>query len=317
MRSPSSLRTHRVFAELVLFGITFIWGTTFVIIKDSLNEISPHTLVAWRFALGALLVTLGHLLSHGRTAEPVQWSAIALRSSLLGFFLFLGFETQTLGLRDTTATQSAFITGTVTIWVPLATWLFLRKRHGRDLWIAVPLGCIGLFMLTMSATDLSWESLAWGRGEFLTLLCAFSFTAHIICTQRWAPGIPTMALAMIQLAAVMVLSFLGAIISGEDLLPRATPQAWASVAYLALFPTAIVFWAQAKFQPLTTEERAAIIFLFEPVFAALVAWIVIKERLNLFQWIGAGLITLAAVAPGVKALFAQPSRPPTTETAES
>jgi len=303
MTPPSSPFAHRLFAESVLLGITFIWGTTFVIIKDSLDDFAPHTLVAWRFAMGTLLVLFGYFLSHGRAAEPVQWKAIALRSAILGGFLFLGFETQTIGLKHTTATQSAFITGTVTLWVPLATWLFLRKRHGMDLWLAVPLGCIGLFMLTMSASEISWESMAWGRGEFMTLLCAFAFTGHIILTQRWAPGIPTLALAIIQLAVVMVLSFAGALIAGDEIVPPASLKAWGAIAYLALFPTAIVFWAQAKFQPLTTEERAAIIFLFEPVFAAVVAWVVLQERLNTTQWIGAALITLAAVGPAAKAML--------------
>lgn len=105
--------TRRGRAELYLFATTFIWGGTFVAVKLGVVDLSPVLFVALRFSLAAGLLFLFGIKRILKTDRALVW-----KGSLLGFLLFLGFTLQTVGLKYTTASESAFITGLMVIFTP-------------------------------------------------------------------------------------------------------------------------------------------------------------------------------------------------------
>ena len=50
--------SQRVKAELLLVVTTFIWGSTFVIVKGALSDASPLPFVAVRFILASFLIAM-------------------------------------------------------------------------------------------------------------------------------------------------------------------------------------------------------------------------------------------------------------------
>src|SRR5207237_6417250 len=66
--------------------------------------------------------------------------------------------------------------------------------------------------------------------------------------------------------------------------------------YTVLFASTICFVLQMSAQRHMSSARAALIFCFEPLFAALTSWLVLGERLSLVQWLGGGLILLGMLA---------------------
>lgn len=93
-------------AHILLVAITMIWGLTFVVIKSALADISPLLFNAIRMSLAALLLAA---VFH-RERSWLTFGALRY-GSLVGFFLFLGNELQTCGLKYTTPSKSAFLTG--------------------------------------------------------------------------------------------------------------------------------------------------------------------------------------------------------------
>src|SRR5579859_6869261 len=104
--------TQRTKAEVLLVIVTFIWGSTFVIVKGALNDASPIPFLALRFTIAGVLLFI--VLKRG----PMDHRAI-VPGLILGVFLFGGYIFQTSGLNYTTPSKAAFITEFSVILVPL------------------------------------------------------------------------------------------------------------------------------------------------------------------------------------------------------
>lgn len=117
-------RTRAAEAGLV-FNVV-IWGTTFVLVKSALTDISPLLFVALRFSLAAVAL----LVVYHRAILSLRSWRTAGAGVLVGAFLFTGYAFQTMGLRLTTAPRSAFLTGLTSVLVPILAALVYRIRSG-------------------------------------------------------------------------------------------------------------------------------------------------------------------------------------------
>src|SRR5689334_15522806 len=94
-------------AHILLILVTFVWGATFVVIKDAVeHDATPLMFNFIRMVLAT--ITLG-MVFHRELGRITRQALMA--GMLAGLFLGLGYEFQTAGLRLTTASKSAFITG--------------------------------------------------------------------------------------------------------------------------------------------------------------------------------------------------------------
>ncbi len=274
-------RHHRL-ATLGLVYAAAIWGSTFVLVKDSLEHIHPVTLVGYRFLLAGL--ALGAWLVWRRQPLWAGWR----HGVGLGVLLWLLYGPQTIGLGYTTASNSAFITGLFVAFVPLLGWLVFRRRPGRGDWGVVALALLGLWLLTGGLR-------AANAGDLLTLLTAVAFAAHILAIDHaLQAGHDPLVLNVQQFLTVGAISI--ALAAGLDLpLDVRGANTWGVIFFLAFLPTLSAFgiqlWAQKRVAPL----RVSLILTLEPVFAALFAWTLGGDRLTLAGGLGGGLIVLAAL----------------------
>jgi drug/metabolite transporter (DMT)-like permease len=270
--------TRRYTAELILFAATFIWGGTFVIVKLGLEDISPLLLTALRFSVAALLFFLifpKHILK-------INWDVIS-NASILGILLFTGFATQTIGLKYTTASKSAFITGMFVIFTPLFQFLIEKRSPHRANLAGIAVVSAGLWLLTEPSGG------GFNKGDVLTLSCAIVFGLYIVALDIVSKKYDIIHLAFLQMFFCAALSwvFLQMI---ETPLFRPTPNALWGLAYLTLLATVVTTYVQTRFQRDTTPTRAAIIFTIEPVWAAILAYILLREKLGIVGILGGGLI---------------------------
>jgi drug/metabolite transporter (DMT)-like permease len=255
-------------ADLGLVTSTLIWGSSFVIIRDTVRGLDPYALVAYRFWLAA--AAMGLILLATRR---LGFTRSELRGGLgLGLLLGAGFLTQTLGLTATGAANSAFITGLLVVFTPILAAALGRSAPPLAGWVAVALATSGLALLSLR------PEVGLNAGDALTLLCAVFFALHIVFTARTvAPGsVDPLRLNFVQFGAVAALALLFAL-PGTG--ARAAPDlpALAAIAYLALLATVFAYFVQTVAQRFTSETKVAIIFTLEPVFAALFAFTVGAE----------------------------------------
>ena len=278
MRQPP--RTGLVVAALV--GVTAIWGSTFVVVKDAIEHMPVLDFLAWRFSIAALVMVLLRPRCVARLGADGRRAGL-----LLGVALGLGYIAQTIGLQTASASVSGFITGMFVVFTPLTSAVLLRKPPARSAWVAVALATVGLGLLAL-------HGLTIGRGEAITLLCAAAFALHIVGLGEWSASRDAYGLAVVQLAVVGIGCGLFAAPGGIVVPDEAS--VWWALALTALAATAVAFvvqtWAQAHVAP----TRAAVIMTMEPVFAGLFGVSVAGERLGVRELAGAALILAAMLA---------------------
>lgn len=268
--------------RFALLLTTFIWGATFPATKAALEQIPPLSFLFLRFLLGAILVGAVLLLWRRRIhREPAVLRAGAIATC----WLFLGYVLQTVGLRYTTASNSAFITALYVVIVPL-----ILRRFDRRVWVATGIAMVGLWLLVK-------PSAAGNLGDLLTLGCAFAFAAHIACLERFTREVDAPSLFAWQMIAMVVLLF------PIILMEHAPTEAFAPTSMLliglgvtgglATGAFAIQMWVQR----ILPAQQVALIFASEPAYAAWLSWYFLGETLDLQGWAGSALI-LAAVVLG-------------------
>ncbi len=269
-------------AYFALVVCTVIWGATFPATKIVLTQVPPLTFLFLRFFLGTLLV-LGLLFVLQRSWRADR--STARMGAIATVFLFVGYVAQTVGLQYTTASNSAFITAMYVVFVPL-----ILRRFDRRTWLAAGLALIGLLFLVNPTLTIN-------RGDIWTLVCAVGFAAYIAAIEDFSRrgGISSLvAWQMLFMTSTMGVAM--ALESPEIHQLQPTPELMIALLICGVFATGAL-WLQIWAQRFVPAHRVALIFIMEPVFAALMAWYVLHEQLTLKGWLGSALI-LAAVFIG-------------------
>jgi drug/metabolite transporter (DMT)-like permease len=257
-------------------------------VKAVLAVASPGVFLAARFATAGVVLGALALVRRERTGP-----GFARHALLLGAFMLAGFELQTLGLRHTTPSRSAFLTGLAVLLVPFITRFALGRRVRASAWAGVVLAALGVLFLTRP-----YEASTAGLvrlGDALSAGCAVAFALQLAFTSEWSRHHPLLPLTLVEI----LVTFLGAVatlpLEGPYFHAAGTPRFVASVLYLGVPMTAgaflVVNWAQRR----TSAVRAALIFSLEPVAAALFSHLYGGEPLALLDWVGGAFIVLGIV----------------------
>ncbi len=309
-------------AHLWLVLATLVWGSTFIAIKFALDDCSPLLFNAVRMAIAA--VVLGAMFFR----QQRSLSAGALRAGFaIGTLLWLGYEFQSAGLVYTTASKSAFVTGVSVVLVPLLLAAAGRRVHPLTL-AGVAAACAGLYLLCIPAarglvsTSKSFHSTGFystsfaglNRGDLLTLGCALSFAFEIIVLGRAAQRYSFAQLVPVQISVCAAWMLLSVPIAELHVFLRLTPGLMAALAYTAIPGTVACFIIQAWAQRYTPPTHAALIFSLEPVFAALISYLLIGERLGRRGLLGGTLILAGVLASELLGQVQKPEKELAQET---
>jgi drug/metabolite transporter (DMT)-like permease len=277
--------SKRLRADLALVICTMIWGATFVVIKDALADISVIAFLAIRFSLAAVIMAI----IYGRSVRALTWSAV-WAGAQVGFFMFAGYMFQTGGLRLTTPSKAAFITGMFVVFVPVILAIFGRRRISVWIWLGAIAALSGLYFLSVPPEGLT----ALNRGDPIVFGCAIMFALHMIFISRGLERHSVATISFLQVATTAVLATL--------LLPVAAVTGWErprvvwtgylvfAIVATAIGATVICFSLQTWAQKHTSTSRAALLLSLEPVFAAVTSVSLRQEHIGLRMLWGAALI---------------------------
>ncbi|MGD1044969.1 MAG: EamA family transporter [Bacteroidota bacterium] len=273
MQSASRTR-----AESYLLSLTIIWGSTFVLTKFILENASPFVYVAARFFIASILFAAFFF----RRLRTISKDAV-VKGLVLGVLLFLGFMLQTIGMKFTTASKSAFITGLMVVFTPIFQLVIERKAPKIGNIIGVVLVAIGLYLLT------SPKGSEFNIGDALTLVCAVLFSIYTVYLGVYGKDHDPAHLTFIQFASTAILAAI-AIPFLETAYMNLTDNFLLNLAYLAVMPTVVALYVMAKYQKYTTPTRSAIIYSMEPPIAAIFAFFIVGEQIGMVGIVGGILI---------------------------
>ena len=268
--------------ELALVVASVLYGATFTIVQDALDDLTATGFILLRFAIGgvALLPLALRRGWRGAGARPADSARVMAGCGVaLGVTAFVAYVCQNVGLQHTTTSNSAFITGLFAVFTPLVAAVVYRRLPNSSVVMSVVLAVVGLFLLTGAQPTL-------GFGDAITLVTALFFGIWFVQTGAWANRFDVVSLTCVELLAIAALSLPLVALDG---LGNVTAQAVFAVVFTGLGCSAFAFsiqvWAQRRVEP----ARASIINLLEPVVAGFVGYEV-GERLGWGGYLGAVII---------------------------
>ncbi|MFZ4591166.1 MAG: DMT family transporter [Ignavibacteria bacterium] len=270
-------------SEFVLLFCSLVWGFSFPSVKLALNYMSPNAFIFFRF-----FITLAIFLAVYRKRITTFKRVEVTRGIILGSFLFVGFLTQTIGLKHTSSANSAFITGTNLILIPIVQIVIIKIKPKFENIIGIIIVMFGIFILSdVQNTDLNF-------GDFITMICSVAFAFHIVYLDKYSHISDTMPLIYGQYLAMTVLSFLSMLFFEHLWLGQFKFEynhfLLFSIVFNGIFSTFIALFLAMRFQKYTTPVRAGLIYNMEQVFAVIFAFFLISEMLSKNQIIGAFII---------------------------
>lgn len=283
----------KYFGEAMMLLVTLFWGATFVIVKESINDVSTMLFIALRFSIASLfLIPVFLKVRKAFTKEAF------IAGSIIGLLLFGGFASQTVGLKFTTATKAGFFTGTAVVMVPLLQIIIEKRKPTPGAIIGVLFVLIGILLLSSDSNSIFSVFKEFKEnfniGDFLSLLCAFFYAFYIIYIDIYTKRYNFWLLVIMQMSVIAVLafaaSFVGSFSGIEKVKIEFTNYLLFGLFYTSIFATLITTTLQTKYQKLITPTKAGIIFSMEPIFAAVFAFFLLTEKITNLGYIGAALI---------------------------
>ena len=268
----------------VLLAATFVWGTTFVIVRDAVQDVPPLLFIALRFTLATVVVLPLALRSRGLPDTRALGAG-----ALVGFWLFVGFAFQTAGLVEVLPARAAFLTGLAVVLVPVLLFTVYRRLPSFGSLVGVLLATAGLALLTGVGKG------GFSRSDLLVLVGATGFAFQLLAVDRYSASVGPLRLLLVELAAVALLAWPATLLL-EEWPRKISIVGWKGVIITALLATLGALWAQNWAQQRIPPTRAAVILTMEPVFAALHSYLATGERFGFAGLAGAVLILSGMIA---------------------
>ncbi len=277
--------------KLALFMAAFIWGSSFFIMKDTVDVFPPYILLSIRFTIASVL--LGMIFF--RRLKQINFDYIK-KGGIIGLLLFLAYSTQTIGITETTPGKNAFLTAVYCVIVPFLFWLVDHSKPDRYNFFAA-LICISGIGLVALKGDFSI-----GYGDAFTLLGGFLYAGHMVSVAKLGKEKDPIILTILQFAFAALFSWC------IGLTFEKFPGSWGTnnligLLYLAIFATAAALLFQNVGQKWTHPSAAAIILSLESVFGVLFSIAFYGEQLTGRLTIGFLMIFIAVVVSETKLSF--------------
>ena len=264
-----------------------IWGFAFVVVKDSVDTIPPVYMVSIRYTIAAVLLGFV-LIPQFKKLNRYYW----IHGAVTGLMLALGYITQTIGCKYTTAGKNAFLTTIYVILIPLISWPLNKKRPHFVVFLSAVMALVGIGLLALRNEG---GVLGFNVGDILTLICGLFYALHIIFTAKFSQDKNPVILTWIQFIVASVFSWaVSPLIDGSfSVALLKSSRVIFSMLYLGIFSSLVAFLLQNICLKYMESSLASLFLSLESVFGVIFSTIFLRERMTLVMIIGCVLIFAA------------------------
>ncbi len=264
-----------------------IWGFAFVVVKDSVDTIPPVYMVSIRYTIAAVLLGFV-LIPQFKKLNRYYW----IHGAVTGLMLALGYITQTIGCKYTTAGKNAFLTTIYVILIPLISWSLNKKRPHFVVFLSAVMALVGIGLLALRNEG---GVLGFNVGDILTLICGLFYALHIIFTAKFSQDKNPVILTWIQFIVAAVFSWaVSPLIDGSfSVALLKSSRVIFSMLYLGIFSSLVAFLLQNICLKYMESSLASLFLSLESVFGVIFSTIFLRERMTLVMIIGCVLIFAA------------------------
>jgi len=250
----------RLISKLMLLTATVIWGSSFFILKNTLDELPTFFLLSFRFLAAAVIMSIVFIKRFKRFTFKHLWAGL-----LTGAALGIAYAAQTVGLKNTTPGINAFLTATYCIIVPFLMWTVTKKAPDKFNLAAAVICLAGIGLVCLGSGGVSFGFM----GEGLTLLCGFFFALHIVAVAVWGKELDLIVYTVFQFFAAFLVCLAFFFICGEAIPDGISASSWLSLAYLTVLCTLVCFLFMNFGIKHTSAAYSSLVLCLEAVFGVL------------------------------------------------
>lgn len=279
--------------KCMLLMAALIWGSSFIVMKNAVDFISPFTLLCIRFVLSTIFITC---LFFNKIKEIKKQDLIG--GFLAGLALFSAFSIQTFGLQLTTPGKNAFLTAVYCTIVPLLSWLYFKKSPDCSQIFAAILCFIGVGFVSLDS------SLKINLGDIYTLIGGFLYAVHIIVCEKAMKNTSPIIITALQFAFAAIFSFVAAYLFEDvSIIFHIDQSIYLQILYLAFFATTLCYLFQNVGQKFVNENIAALLLSLESVFGVFFSILFGQEMMILQIALGFLIIFISVLISETKLSF--------------
>lgn len=280
-------------AKLSLLLATLIWGSSFIIMKDALDDITTFYLLAVRFTGAFLLLGIVFWKKWNYLNKKIIFAGFVMGTALIAAYGF-----QTYGLAETTPGKNAFLTAGYCILVPFLFWGVSGTRPDKFNVSAALLCIVGIGLVALD------DTLSIGRGDLLTLICCIFYALHIIISAQFTRKMDVMLLTIGQFFFAAMWSWILAFFFEPPMqFGTMSFNVWLVLAYLCVFATAGALGLQTFGLKYTSPSAGALILSLESVFGVIFSILMGAEAVTVRLLIGFAVIFIAIIVSETKLEF--------------
>ena len=286
------MKKYSLLGRLALVGATLFWGSSFIVLKDTLDLMQPNYLLALRFTFAGIILfaVFGRRIVRALDRETI------LQGAIIGICLFLAYFWQTLGLIRTTPGKNAFLTTTYCVIVPFLLWALRGPRPDKYNLLAAVLCIAGIGLVSLES------NFTIDKGDIFTLLGGFFFSCHMVALSKFTGGKDPVVLTVIQFA-VAAICFWTVSLTTEGVPAMPPQEALLPLTYMCVFCTAVTLLLQTFGQKYTPPSAAAILMTLESVFAIMFSLLLGREILSVRVAFGFAVIFTSVIVSETKLSF--------------
>lgn len=278
----------------LLFLTAFIWGVAFVAQSAGMDYVGPFTFNAVRCLIGGftLIPVIGIMKirskKKGNERKPQrELKSLFLGGTICGLLLFVASNFQQFGIQYTTVGKAGFVTALYIVLAPIFG-IFLRRRAGLQVWCGVLLALCGLYLLCMKG------SFQLSKGDALVLVCAFTFSFHILTVDHFSPQVDGVKMSCVQFFVCGALSSVCMFIFEKPIISQIL-AAWLPILYAGVLSCGVAYTLQIVGQEGMNPTIASLIMSLESVVSVLAGWVLLHEKLSRRELAGCLLMFIAIV----------------------
>lgn len=281
-------RKNTLLIVLSFFAIYVIWGSTYLLNKIAVSEISPMILSATRFIIaGVLIFAIAKSLKLSLAITKKQF----LNSTLAGFlFLTYGNGVFVWSLKFVDSGFAALEASTQPLVVLLMMRLIYKKKIQRMSLIGVALGIIGIYLL-VSQQDLNTgeDSLV---GIIMIFTCVVSWSAASLFVAKADLHKNFFVNSGYQMLTGGVILFILSLLLGEKWISplELSGKVQLSMFLLIVFGSIVAFTAFNYLLKVVSTEKVATSSFVNPVIALLLGWYILDEHLTVQSIVAAAIL---------------------------
>lgn len=281
-------------AKPLILLATLVWGSSFFVMKNTLDHVPVFFLLAIRFTIAALIL---FVIFFRNWKSVDRWYVRS--GAVMGTLLFLAYTVQTFGLEQTSSGNNAFLTAVYCVIVPFLYWGISHQRPDRYNLLAAVLCIAGIGLVSLNG------SLTMNIGDVLTLGSGLAYALHIVAVARFSQGKDVFLLTTLQFAFTALWAWIFVLLTGGFPTAALPLDAVWRLGYLAVFATAGALLFQNIGQKYTAPATAAVLLALEAPFGVLFAVLFDGERPTVQMLVGFVLIFLSVLCSETKFAFLQ------------